>query len=243
MYSGKVFSFNQWHMKKITGMLFFVFFYTRVFGIYACTTCNRPLQQELFNEDSLSRILYLFLPFPLIAIMIASVYGAFVNEKRVLKMRSGPLIAAGLLLGMGLGGFLDGIILHQVLQWHQMISNVVVPDTLLKKEINMFWDGIFHLFTWSMTVIGLVLLWKLFFKKDVIISSWIFAGSLIMGWGIFNALDSIFNHYIFQLHNVREQTENPQLYNLMFLLFSVILLFTGWLLISSGKGMQGRQNK
>jgi len=27
--------------------------------------------------------------------------------------------AAGLLFGIGLGGFLDGIILHQVLQWHR----------------------------------------------------------------------------------------------------------------------------
>jgi len=27
--------------------------------------------------------------------------------------------AAGLLFGIGLGGFFDGIILHQVLQWHR----------------------------------------------------------------------------------------------------------------------------
>jgi uncharacterized membrane protein len=27
-------------------------------------------------------------------------------------------ISAGILFGLGLGGFFDGIVLHQVLQWH-----------------------------------------------------------------------------------------------------------------------------
>jgi len=36
-----------------------------------------------------------------------------------------PLIAAGIFLGLGLGGFVDGILLHQILQWHHMLSNVM----------------------------------------------------------------------------------------------------------------------
>jgi uncharacterized membrane protein len=32
-------------------------------------------------------------------------------------MRIGPLVGAGLVLGIGLGGFVDGILLHQLLQW------------------------------------------------------------------------------------------------------------------------------
>jgi uncharacterized membrane protein len=28
-----------------------------------------------------------------------------------------------LLLGLGLGGFIDGIVLHQVLQWHHMLTS------------------------------------------------------------------------------------------------------------------------
>ena len=30
--------------------------------------------------------------------------------------------APALLLGLGLGGFVDGIVLHQVLQWHHMLT-------------------------------------------------------------------------------------------------------------------------
>ena len=28
------------------------------------------------------------------------------------------LITSGMLLGVGFGGFVDGILLHQILQWH-----------------------------------------------------------------------------------------------------------------------------
>ncbi len=28
----------------------------------------------------------------------------------------------GLLVGLGLGGFFDGIVLHQLLQWHHMLG-------------------------------------------------------------------------------------------------------------------------
>ena len=31
-----------------------------------------------------------------------------------------PLALPGLLLGLGVGGFIDGIVLHQLLQWHHM---------------------------------------------------------------------------------------------------------------------------
>src|SRR5687767_15168137 len=43
---------------------------------------------------------------------------------------------AGVLLGLGLGGFFDGIVLHQLLQWHHMVSNVesFSPETRLDCE-------------------------------------------------------------------------------------------------------------
>jgi predicted membrane protein DUF2243 len=37
------------------------------------------------------------------------------------------LTFAGILLGLGLGGFFDGIILHQVLQWHHMLTSAGYP--------------------------------------------------------------------------------------------------------------------
>ncbi|MBA2241864.1 MAG: DUF2243 domain-containing protein, partial [Chthoniobacterales bacterium] len=69
-----------------------------------------------------------------------------------------PLTRAGILLGVGLGGFVDGILLHQILQTHNMLSARLPKTTIPNVEINMFWDGMFHSFTWITTAIGLVLL-------------------------------------------------------------------------------------
>lgn len=41
-----------------------------------------------------------------------------------------PVGLPGIVLGVGLGGFFDGIVLHQVLQWHHMFSSVYPVDTV-----------------------------------------------------------------------------------------------------------------
>jgi uncharacterized membrane protein len=74
-------------------------------------------------------------------------------------MQKSPLIASGVLLGAGLGGFVDGIVLHQMLQWHNMISAKLPPDTLVNSKIYMFWDGAFHAGVWLLTLAGV---WMLF---------------------------------------------------------------------------------
>ena len=35
---------------------------------------------------------------------------------------TGRVRTAGIVLGIGLGGFFDGIVLHQILQWHHMLT-------------------------------------------------------------------------------------------------------------------------
>lgn len=146
-----------------------------------------------------------------------------------IKTIKGPYIAACLLVGMGMGGFIDGIVLHQILQWHQMISNKLPPDTLLRKNVNMFWDGIFHVFTWILSFTGIVLILKN--QTPIKNRLSIFTGAVIAGWGIFNFLDSILNHYIFKLHNLRENTTIPEVYNHSFLIFSMILMLSGFLIL------------
>jgi uncharacterized membrane protein len=47
----------------------------------------------------------------------------------------------GILLGVGMGGFLDGILLHQILQWHNMLSSVMAPETMEAMPINMHGTG------------------------------------------------------------------------------------------------------
>jgi len=54
-------------------------------------------------------------------------------------------------MGVGLGGFIDGILLHQILQWHHMLTgdNGGEPmNTVAGLETNTLADGLFHLTTW-----------------------------------------------------------------------------------------------
>lgn len=135
------------------------------------------------------------------------------------------------MLGIGIGGFVDGIVLHQILQWHEMVSNILPPTTYVAKSANMFWDGIFHAFTLIVVIIGIVLMWKLLFKKDIDKSGKLLLGGLLLGWGIFNIVEGIIDHELLKLHNVREISDNKEIWNLGFLGISIIMLVIGWLLV------------
>jgi uncharacterized membrane protein len=68
--------------------------------------------------------------------------------------------AAGVFFGLGLGGFFDGIVLHQVLQWHHMLSTWYPVNTIQNLELNTRWDGIFHSSTYIFVLLGLFTLWR-----------------------------------------------------------------------------------
>src|SRR5688500_2902775 len=70
-----------------------------------------------------------------------------------------PVVAA-LTLGFGLGMFIDGIVLHQLLQWHHMVSDFESTKNVGGLETNTTWDGVFHLSAWVVTSVGAFLLWR-----------------------------------------------------------------------------------
>src|SRR5688572_3912999 len=109
-------------------------------------------------------------------------------------MHHGPIVSSGILLGAGLGGFFDGILLHQILQWHSMLSSVRPPDDLVTMKYNMLWDGLFHAATWVLTVAGLVRLWRAGQRSDVAWSTRTLVGGLLLGWGLFNSVEGLIDH-------------------------------------------------
>jgi uncharacterized membrane protein len=141
-----------------------------------------------------------------------------------------PLVTAGTVLGIGLGGFLDGILFHQVLQLHGMLTARIPKDTLVAAEINMFWDGIFHAFTWSMTVLGVVLLFRAARFPGVRWSGRTFAGALALGFGLFNLVEGTINHHLLHLHHVVESL-GVSVWDWLFLASGIVLMGAGWLAI------------
>jgi uncharacterized membrane protein len=119
--------------------------------------------------------------------------------------RSNPLQTAGIVLGIGMGGFLDGIVAHQLLQIHNMLSARIPVNTLINAEINMFWDGLFHALTWTTTLIGIYLLWRAGSQREAPWSGKVLVGAMFFGWGLFNFVEGIVDHYVLQVHHLVER--------------------------------------
>lgn len=143
--------------------------------------------------------------------------------------RHGPVISAGMFLGAGLGGFLDGIVLHQILQWHNMLSSVRPPTDLVSMKFNMVWDGVFHLFTWAMVSLGIWRLWAAGKQPDVAWSGRTFGGSLLLGWGLFNCIEGLINHQLLGIHHVHPGQDQ--------LAWDLGFLFLGAVQLAAGAGI------
>ena len=140
-------------------------------------------------------------------------------------------------MGIGLGGFVDGILFHQILQLHSMLSNWVPRTTLVNEQINMFWDGLFHAFTWMVTVLGLWMLWRAVKRTKADLSGQVYVGAVLSGWGLFNLVEGMIDHELLQVHHVY-QNGNHVLWDVAFLAFGVLLLALGrWIVSRSWRGL------
>ena len=145
-----------------------------------------------------------------------------------------PLVVAGTFMGIGLGGFFDGILFHQLLQIHNMLSAKFPKTSIANMEINMFWDGLFHSLTYTMTVIGLGLLWKCGARRDVPWSGKTFLGALFLGWGLFNFVEGIIDHHILNIHHVVE-SHGQSMFDYLFLASGLIMIIGGVMTIRSAR--------
>lgn len=148
------------------------------------------------------------------------------------------------ILGVGLGGFVDGILLHQVLQWHHMLTSTDTDniglrtypaDTVPGLRMNTLWDGLFHTFTWLAVLVGLGLLYsRVTSSRGRLWGSRMLWGWMLVGWGLFNLVEGVVDHHILGIHHVR--TGPGQLWwDLGFLALGVVLVVAGLALARSGR--------
>lgn len=146
--------------------------------------------------------------------------------------------AAGLFFGLGLGGFFDGIVLHQILQWHHMVTSAGHPaDTVDNLKLNTFLDGLFHATTYVFVVVGLALLWRTAHKAHLWWSGKLLAGTLLMGFGAFNCVEGVVDHHILGIHHVNETVPRDQwiYWDVGFLVWGAAMLVGGWMLYRAGQ--------
>ncbi|MDF2998304.1 MAG: hypothetical protein K0R27_3941 [Xanthobacteraceae bacterium] len=118
---------------------------------------------------------------------------------------------AGLFLGLGLGGFFDGILLHQILQWHHMVTSAGYPaDTVENLQFNTLLDGLFHAITYTFLVLGVMVLFRSAHYRGSDWSTKRFLGALLIGFGLFNLVEGMVNHQFLGLHHVNETVPREQ---------------------------------
>lgn len=147
-----------------------------------------------------------------------------------MSARQRPLLSAGLALGIGMGGFVDGILFHQLLQIHNMLSARIPNTDYVGAKVNMLWDGVFHAGVWTMTAAGIALLWRAGRTSGSDLSGRLLAGAMLMGWGLFNLVEGLIDHHLLQLHHVVE-ADGLSLWDYAFLVWGGLMLGGGWLLV------------
>jgi uncharacterized membrane protein len=139
-------------------------------------------------------------------------------------------------LGFALGGFFDGILLHQILQWHHLLSLVPAVDSI---RLQVLWDGYFHALMYFVAALGLWGLWRNRAQE----ADWhgaLLVGYLLIGFGLWHVVDSLLSHWILGIHRIRLDSPNPLVWDLIwFTAFGALPLLIGWMMLRRRRRIEG----
>jgi uncharacterized membrane protein len=149
---------------------------------------------------------------------------------------------AGYALGFSIGGFFDGILLHQVLQWHHLLSGLQgAPFDDLRFQILA--DGLFHALMYVVGGIGLWLLWRSRREIGAAQGDRLLVACALIGFGTWHIIDGIVSHWMLGIHRIKMDSEVPLAWDLAwFVVFGVVFVAWGFLLRRKGPGSPGRSH-
>ncbi len=137
-------------------------------------------------------------------------------------MRSSRDVVAYVVVGVGVGGLIDGFVLHELLQWHHLWSSRTPDTTLDGLEENTLADGIFHVAALAIVLVGLVMLVGRRLEARALV------GFGLVGWGVFNVVDQLVFHLALGAHHIREGVPDYQLYDWGFFALGLLLIVAGF---------------
>jgi uncharacterized membrane protein len=139
---------------------------------------------------------------------------------------SRSFVWASALLGFAQGGFADGILFHQVLQWHHLLSGM--PGSAFRDlRVQMLADGVFHVAMYALMALGLLLLWRARGSFTADAADRFFAAFLLIGFGFWHVVDGIFAHWLLGIHHIRMASDNVLLWDLVVFVFGLAAVAMG----------------
>ena len=147
-----------------------------------------------------------------------------------------PWARWGAVLGFALGGFFDGILLHQILQWHHLLSLVPGIDDL---RLQVLWDGWFHALMYVIALAGLTGLWRLH-RRGAGNWGWPLVGVVLVGFGLWHVVDTLLSHWLLGIHRIKLDSPQPLIWDITWLaIFGMVPLFAGRLLLRTSPARPG----
>lgn len=135
---------------------------------------------------------------------------------------------AAFALGFAAGGFFDGILLHQILQWHHLLSGLTDP-AFGDIRVQILADGLFHAVMYAVGAVGLVLLWRARRDLDRPGAGRSVTAAALAGFGVWHILDAVLSHWILGIHRIRMDAENRLFWDLLwFFVFGVAFVLAAW---------------
>jgi uncharacterized membrane protein len=103
-------------------------------------------------------------------------------------------LISGVLVGIGVAGFVDETVFHQLLHWHHFYDRSTPAAGLVS-------DGLFHAASWFCIVGGLFLLADLRRRDGLWGARW--RSGVLLGLGAFQLYDGTVQHKLMRLHQIR----------------------------------------
>ena len=139
-------------------------------------------------------------------------------------------LGAGVLIGIGVAGFIDEVVFHQLLHWHHFYDRST-------RDAGLVSDGLFHAFSWAAIVTGLFVFADLQRRHSTVVRR-VQAGALI-GSGGFQLYDGLVHHKLLSLHQIRYDVSLLP-YDVAWNLAGALALVAGLLLLRRSAPAAGR---
>ena len=145
----------------------------------------------------------------------------------VARRTTRALFWPGFVLGVGLVGTLDEVVLHQLLGWHHFYDGST-------SSVGLASDGLFHIASTALVISGTWLVFRdgRWTSRRLTLQAW---AGILCGAGAFNLYDGILQHKLFGFHQVREGVPNDLPYDIVFIALSALLLVGGLALMRASR--------
>jgi len=114
---------------------------------------------------------------------------------------TGRNVLSGVLLGVGVAGFVDETVFHQLLHWHHFYDKSTPAAGLVS-------DGVFHAFSFFCAIAAVFLLADV--RRRRVFDRWRWWGGLLAAAGAFQLYDGTVQHKLLRLHQIRCRHRNKK---------------------------------